>query len=140
MEVHAPTFENKLNPNTIITIVGFVITLGSLLTAYNNVTYTVEDHSKAIVELRTARDTNVNTHREIGISITNLQYRVNQVETGYKAILDRIDRYLSDNDRSFNDLRRELNSVNTQQEVMKQILSRIEARQSIPPSRRGSLQ
>lgn len=124
---HKPEFKAEFNLNTLLNLAGFIGVIVTVVTIWNQVSFRVDTHEKALNELKTQIVTTSTSLRALQNSDIATEAKVQQVEVGLKTLVDRIDRYLSENDRSFIEVRREMSAIATQNEVLKQILTRIEA-------------
>lgn len=137
--VDTPKFKNEFNVNTIVTVVGFLITLAGGVTMFNRVDFRVDEHSRKITSIEASIEGLRTVGRANEMNISNLSTRMVQVESGMKSVMERIDRYLADNDRTLQNMVREVGVVSTQVEVLKQVLARMEAQQTLNPGPRSRL-
>lgn len=128
---HRPEFKFELNLNTIMNFIGFVGVIITLVTLWNAVSFRVDNHDKMLSDLKAQMANATTTLRSLREADVVTEAKVQQVESGLKTLIERIDRYLSENDRSFIEVRREMGTIATQNEVLKQILTRIEAQQLV---------
>lgn len=120
--------KTEVNLNTVIAVVGFLITIGSLIGVWNRVQYKQEDFDKWIA----AHD---KVHDAISVRIGNLEqndtkmidfaFRLGQLEKQETSLDDRIGRITESYGNQFSDIRSQLGAIATQLALTNQTLQAI---------------
>lgn len=122
------------NLNTIVAIVGFLITFAGIITVWNQVQYKQQDFDKWISNHEKVHDqimTEIASLHAVdadrGGKMLDMSFKEGQLEKSMDALDQRISRVTESYANQFSDIRTQLGAISTQLALTNQSLQRIEA-------------
>lgn len=132
----------EINLNTIVAVVGFLVTFAGIITVWNQVQYKQQDFDRWIStheELHKAIALDLvgihNVVSDRGDKMLDMAFKEGQLEKTVDAMNDRLSRLTENYGNQFTDIRSSLGSIATQLALTNQSLQRLEAIKGMEPPR-----
>ena len=127
----------EINSNTVVLLGGFITTLITLVSLWNNSQYKLDETSRRIDAhdvAFTAVDVRIDAMDKQAAADADIKFRVAAIEKSVESVDNRVSRVSESYGNQFTDIRGALSSIATQQALTNQALQRLEL-SAVPPKR-----